>query len=68
MTAYLVTSRRHSSAKLLSSSSRSAAVMIARRVASLRSSLDSVSRERDLALLDLLERPVRELGVRLFTL
>jgi hypothetical protein len=35
-------------------------------VASLRSSRDKVSRDRDL--LDLLERPVRELGVRLFTL
>ena len=68
MPASLVTSRRDSPLKLRSSSSVSAAVMIARRVASLRSSLDSVSRERDAdSGLRVRDVDVRELGVRLFT-
>jgi hypothetical protein len=66
MPASRVTSRRLSAEKLRSSSRRSAAATMARRVASLRSSRESVSRDRDL-----LDRPdllVCELGVRLFTM
>jgi len=65
MPASRVTSRRLSAAKLRSSSSFIAAATMARRVASLRSSRDRLSRERDL--LERLDLLVRELGVRLFT-
>src|ERR1700739_996934 len=63
MPASRVTSRRLSALKLRSSRSFSAAATIARRVASLRSSRDSFTREDEEA-----ERPDRELGVRLFTI
>ncbi len=67
MPASRVTSRRLSAVKLRSSRSSSAAATIARRVTSLRSSRDRVSRERDEP--ERLERDdvrcCRELGVRL---
>jgi hypothetical protein len=63
MPASRVTSRRLNCEKLRSSRRRSDAATIARRVASLRSSRDGESRERDR-----LDLRVRELGERLFTL
>src|SRR6516164_2387264 len=62
MPASRVTSRRLSALKLRSSRSFSAAATIARRVASLRSSRDTFTRDDDEA-----DRRDRELGVRLFT-
>ncbi|BBZ46421.1 hypothetical protein MPRM_37020 [Mycobacterium parmense] len=59
----LVTSRKLRLLKLRSWSSLSAAAMMARRVASLRSSRDGLSRERSRP-----ELRDRELGVRLFTM
>ena len=65
MPASRVTSRRLNALKLRSSSNRKAAATIARRVASLRSSRDGVSREREDP--DRPDREDRELGVRSFT-
>ncbi|BDX33940.1 hypothetical protein TUM20985_44870 [Mycobacterium antarcticum] len=69
MPASRVTSRRLSALKLRSSSSRNAPATMARRVASLRSSRETVSREEreERKEPERPERDDRELGVRSFT-